>query len=415
MNRFDKSMCCYQIALESVNEICLEQPATDRLKFRSIAMEAITGPDAGMVMDNLYKNVMARANVNFGKIPDSMGDLTRFARYKTIADSISLLERQMGELKVPELMMTRELHDNLIRLTQDFTYGYKVDSQFLKTTYCTMVYALCEMVNLSSVIYIDMLKCDAEGRQYVPESYKTLLLVQNVEHFNQMVKRGEWATMVTTIKRDAKGLLGVFQDVTAPNPGKPDKNYGSPMGSILGVLGRGSGVAGVATAAMYPFAKKVADQRTPAGDKVIVNIDDYINVGKTAADKAVNMVKSAWKTIPGKIAIVMVAIIGVLILIRHLICMFYKGMYKVNDILDDAEKMLRVHMDKNLADPSGTSKAFERQKNLYDALSGLHDNIKTKILKSDAEGRKEIKNSNRMEISTATFTESASDDDVDIM
>ena len=404
MARFDTSMVSYQIALENVNMMMQDQPAVDKLKFRSVAMEAITGPDSGMVMDALYKNVMARASINFGKIPDSMGDLARFARYKTIAESLSLLERQMGDQNIKELKMTRELHDNIIRLTQDFNYGYKADSQFLKTTYCTMVYALCEMINLCAVIYIDKVKCDAEGRPYTPDDYSKLLLVQNVAHFNHMVKSGEWASTMNSIRKDAKGLLGIFMEekgfVVDAKGNNVATNFGSPMSSMLGVLGtRGTGLAGLGIAALTPAAKRHASSQRPT-------YDDYKAVAGEAA-------KKVWNSIPGKFMIAIVGITGILMIIRGLICQFYKATYKVNDMLDDSEQLLRVHMDKNLADATGNSVAYERQKRLYDALSGLHDNIRTKILKSDGEGKKELKTSNKTEINIDTF--SGGGDDFEIM
>ena len=81
---------------------------------------------------------------------------------------------------------------------------------------------------------------------------------------------------------------------------------------------------------------------------------------------------------------------------------FYRGAYKLNDVLEDNERFLKAHMD-NYADPSGTSKSLEKQKWMYNQLSGLQDTIRTKILKSDAEGRKLLKESNAKDFSAAAF------------
>ena len=403
MSNFNTSMKSYQIAMESFASMAIDQPPSERLNYRSAAMEAIAGPDSGMVLDNLYKNVMARSSVNFGKIPDSQGELTRFAKYKSIADSISLLERQMGQLNVKELKATRELHDNLIRLRDDFVYGYKVDSQFLKTTYCTMVYALCEITNLCGVIYIDMLKCQAEGRPYKPEDYSFLILVQNVEKFNGMVKSGEWATMVLSIRKDARNL------VISVDSGD-DGNF---LSTLSGIIGSGGGLA-IAKKYLTPSAQDIA---TGAGH-VITNkkgaiADPHLGDYAKAAGKAFVKAK-----LPAKIVVIIGILIAVLFLIRNIIALYWKGVYKLDEVLKDNEALLRAHMDKNAADPSGTTMGAEKQLALYNQLSSLHDGIRTRIMKADSEGRKALKESNAKDFNQSTFTPPVSvggDDDFAIV
>lgn len=391
MSNYNTSMKSYQFAMETFASMAMDQPPADRMDYRKAAMEAITGPDAGMVLDNLYKNVMARSSVNFGKIPDSLGELTKFAKYKSIAESISLLERQMGHLNVKELKLTRELHDNLIRLRDDFVYGFKVDSQFLKTTYNTMVYALCEMVNLCSVIYIDMLKCQAEGRPTKPEDYSFLLLVQNVEKFNIMVKSGEWASMVLSIRKDARNLVISVDDATGDS---------SLVSAILGIVGTGGGLAiGKKYLAAGAHAAAYVNNHV-YNDKIIPTLGDYGTAAK-------NAVIAAWKKPLGKVAIVIGAIIAALFIVRSLIALYWKSIYKLDDVLKDNEALLKAHMDKNAADPSGTTVGAEKQLALYNQLSGLHDNIKTKIMKSDSEGRKALKESNAKDFPKDSFTRTA--------
>lgn len=378
MNRFDTSMKSYQIALESFSSMSLDQPARDRLSYKRAAMEAVTGPDSGMVLDRLYKNVMGRASINFGKIPESAGDLTKFTKYKSLADMLTLLDRQLAEYNIKEVKLAHELHDDIIRCREDFMYGFKVDSQFLKTTYNTMVYSLCELLNLCAVIYIDMLKDSSEGKQFTYEPYNDLLLIQNIEKFTTMVKSGEWARMMLTIRKDAKNLLSVVYNDNSGN--------GSMMHALAGIVGT-AGIGGMAMKALEPRVNSM-----PGGTASIAN---YGKAAKAVAKEIVG-------TTGGKIAIVIVSIIGVLFIIRGLLMAFYRGAYKLNDVLEDNERFLKAHMD-NYADPSGTSKSLEKQKWMYNQLSGLQDTIRTKILKSDAEGRKLLKESNAKDFSAAAF------------
>ena len=229
----DPNMVSYQICVENFNQFALAQDPKDRLGYRDAAMEAITDPSTGMVIEKLYSSMVARSGVNFGKIPDSLGDLTSFTKYKAITETFAILDKQLSQLKIPELTLTHELHDNLIRLRDDFAYGFRSDSQFLKTTYNSMVYALCEMLNLCTVIYVDNLKAAAEGKQFKYQSYDKLLLVQNVKKFNAMVKSGEWAEMMKTTRNGTRNLSG--SDVV--------DGANSVMGNIASILGAGGALA----------------------------------------------------------------------------------------------------------------------------------------------------------------------------
>ena len=391
---YDPNTKAYKITMESFVSMAMDQenPA-DRLNYKNMAMEAISGPDTGMVLDRLYKSVMSRASINFGKIPESAGNLVKFSRYKTLADSITLLDKNLGEYNIMEVNLTKELHDTIIRCKEDFAYGFKVDSQFLKVTYNTMVYALCEMINLCDVIYIDMLKAGAEGKPFTYKGYSDLLLVQNVKKFIDMVKSGEWATMVNGIKKDARNLL----DVVFGNQDVQDSS------SVLGNLKAPVGIVGMWAAASMPGAKRIAGARVTAGmsteEAARAGALRFADVTKSMG----NLASKVWNTIPGKIAGVVIIIIGCLFLLRAIVAMYQRAKYSLRDILDDNAKFLKYHIDNAESDPSGTSKSIEMQKSLYNKMAGLRDKIERSILADDEAGRKELKKSNATEFTPAAF------------
>ena len=361
----------YQIAYESFGMFAMDQPPADRRTYRSTAMEAINGPDAGMVMDKLYQSLMSRSSINFGKIPESNGDLTRFVKYKTIAESLTLLDRQIGDCNIKELKLAHDLHDAIIKCREDFTYGFKTDSQFIKVTYNTMVYALCELINLCIAIYVDSLKAGAEGKPFMPEDYSNLLVVQNCRKFVEMVRSGEWAATMLTIKKDGRNFFGPQFSVTINN--------------LSGAVGRGAGAAGAGIAAAAAAGTKAgADVSTPA------KLGAYVIQG----------IKGM--SVPKKIAAAIVAIIGLIIISRFILFGFYKGAYKLSEILDDQEKFLKAHMDAH-ADPSGTYKGLETQKKLYTMMEGLRSHIVEKTLRVDSDARKELKVSNATDLKKENF------------
>lgn len=362
----------YQIAYESFGMFAMDQPPADRMTYRSAAMEAISSPDAGMVMEKLYQSLMSRSSVNFGKIPDSNGDLTRFVKYKTIVEALDLLDRRLGDQNIKELKLAHDLHDSIIKCREDFAYGFKTDSQFLKVTYNTMVYALSELVNLCIVIYVNSLKAGAEGAPYTPEDYSNLLLVQNCQKFVEMVRSGEWASAMVTLRKNGKNFFG--------------SNFTLNINNMGSALGRGAGTVGAGASAAAMAGKAAgADVSTPA------KLGAYVMQGFKKM------------SVPKKVLSVILVIIGAIIILRFILFGFYRGAYRLSEILEDQEKFLRAHMDAK-ADPSGTYTGLEKQKWLYDHMEGLRSNIVNKILKVESDARKELKQSNATDLSKAALT-----------
>lgn len=355
------------MAVECFNQITLDQPPADRMAYRTAAMEALTGPDAGAVIEKLYRGVMGRAGINFGKIPDSMGDLTSFVKYKTIVDTLNLLNREMGQDKVNELTEAQNLHDNIIRLRDDFVYGFRTDSQFLKTTYNTMVYALCEILNLCIVIYVDMLKARTAGKPFTYEDYSGLLVVQNVHRFNEMVRTGEWGNTMSMIR--GKALLGFDDDGF----------------NLRKFIDEATGVG--ISAAITKWLADGAIAKRSFKDTIGAPVAWFMKMMKGPAKN--------------KITAAIVGIIAVIMIIRFLVFVFFKGSYALRDILADQEKLLAANMEVNT---DNTTTSLEKQQKMCERMSGIRNAIETRILKDDANGRKEASTANATDMSRDNIT-----------
>ena len=261
------------------------------------------------------------------------------------------------------------------------------------------------MINLCSVIYIDMLKAGAEGRSFTYEGYQDLILVQNVQKFVNMVKSGEWSRMATGIKKDARNLLDVVF--------APQETGGDSSASVMSQLKAPVGIFGIWAAASTPYAKMAAKQRvasTVAGStygpftaEQAAKISSAKVGWKDIGTGMKMLAGKVWKSLPGRVLIIVLAIVAVLMLLRAIIMLYYKGKYALRDILEDNERFLRFHMEHKESDPSGTSKSLEKQKAMYEALSGLRNRIEQSILASDNEARKELKKANATEFTADAF------------
>jgi len=382
MNKYGTTYS-HQIAMESFQSIMMDLEPQYRMGYVDRAMEAIATPDAGMVLDRIYQSAMVRANINFGKVPESQGDLTKFTRYRTIAENLNLLLRQMGEYGIYEIELTKKLHDTIIKCRDDFAYGYKVDSMFLKTTYQSLVYQLCEMIDLCDCIYIDALKAGAESKPFKPESYKELLLVQNVAKFVKMYETGEWAQTMNTIKKDARNFMMSIETNGS------DDSLSHMLGGIFGTMG----VPTIAAGTVLNAAKKTATNGKITGSDIVGAI---------------------WKNNSkfGRVAVSVTAVIAAVFMMRFLVFQIYKAKYALRDCLDDAEAVLKEHMDRN--DVAGISAGRERQKWLYDRLAARHTKMMKGIMENEANARKNLKESNSVDFRPQTSAGGQDSGDIEI-
>lgn len=365
----DRNSMTYKIAMEAFNEISMTLPTEDRIGYRDAAMEAVTGPDTGMVLDRLYKGVNSRSAVNFGQIPASCGDITQFAKYKTISETMALLDRDIGDMRIEILKDAHTLHDNMLRLKPDFAYGFKTDTQFLKTTYNSMVYALCELLNLCIVVYVDILKAKVDNKTIKLTDYDNLMLVQNVRRFNKMVASGEWGQMTAELKKNGAAFGGQHQ-LKADSAG----GLGGFIIDFVRSYGAGASVGTAGLISLSHLAKK--------------------DPSKTFGEGLKTALKSIWNSVPGKVIMIIAGVIMAVWMTRNLICLFWKATYGIRDILDDQVKLLEA----NAYSEQNSESASQKQASMLNMLTGLRDGIENRILKDDRNGKDEVAKANNEDL-----------------
>ena len=80
------------IVMESFHEMAISQEGRDRIKYIDIVTEAFANPtkQAGL-LNKLFNEVQKVEAIDFGKIPDSKGDLTKYAYYHQMYQCIEVL------------------------------------------------------------------------------------------------------------------------------------------------------------------------------------------------------------------------------------------------------------------------------------------------------------------------------------
>lgn len=402
----------YTMCMENYRLMSLDQPREDRLHYQQYAMEATTksAKTSGYMLSKLYRSIIGRSGVNFGKVPESKGDITKYMRYELICECLDTLDRMLKQYQVEELQLAHKLIDTLVVLRKDFEYGYKTGNEFLKTTYCTMVFALHQIINICIVIYTDHLIANREGKPYKSTiDSQNLIVVKNIKDFLRMYESGEWAHIMKGITRDSRELMGEFGQFADSDIGKAAhfiisaaSQGGIAYGAVKGVSRLKSVYNDVDSA-----VKKAAAVADAGGnpEEILNGIGkaskafyDTVNRGREFMFNPVNMRKvQGTFTTKGKIVIIIVAIIAALFIIRNLISLFYKGAYGIRDVINHEEAFLKAHAEAEKE--NGNNFAYAFQSKFLNALIGLRDLIDRRIIKDDATGKKEIAKENREDFS----------------
>lgn len=213
----------YGDATECFTALIAAQPAIERLSFKKLLMEdvglitsdepateaftgkpPIQGAGRSRLVELLYQDVMTKgARVDFGTIPQSRGDITKFQYYKIMIQSIDSLNQLLGDRANEGMVRMNSLHEAIIEERMNFEMGYKLNIEFLQYFYCSMVAALMDVIDENIVAYVDYLKetQNVELPKRVSAAANTRV-DSAVDSWLNMRKKGEWKRIVDSFKKD---------------------------------------------------------------------------------------------------------------------------------------------------------------------------------------------------------------------
>lgn len=220
----------FGIAHECAMELINAQPAIDRLSYKKLLMDQlfatkestsigsevkvepalelfgnttiVRGAGRSKLVEVLYKDIMSKSNVDFGSIPQSRGDITKFQHYRTMCNSIDSLNQLLGDRANEGMIRMNSLHEAIIAEREAFEFGYKVGVEILQYVYCTMVEALMDVISENIVAYVDFLK-ETQNVDLPPKpSMKNSRVDKSVDTFLRLRQNGEWKKLVDHYKRE---------------------------------------------------------------------------------------------------------------------------------------------------------------------------------------------------------------------
>ena len=351
-----------EIILEAFQEMQADQIGRDKIGYVDAAMEAIANPSAqATIMNKLYKETQKIDEIDFGKIPDSKGDITKYAYYDQLYDCIELINELMKGNQTENIVAMNKLHQILLNARADFVFGFKVNNYIVTSMYKVMVANLHEMIDICIVDVTEYIRNNLNMSMDKKSMKKVRWVTSNVKNFIKMYESGKWNTLIKYMRTNASKKAYEAMALEAEGDVLPQQK------SALDLMNMG-------TSAFNKFKGGI----TAAGDLI-----------KQAPDAF----KAASAPVKG-LAIVGI-IISALMIIRAGIKYFFLGVANISKNLRNQAALLKSATKSDSEDQTG----YGFRKKILNTMEKVSDVIDYKILKMEKEASKDMAESNRSEFS----------------
>ena len=351
-----------EIILEAFQEMQADQIGRDKIGYVDAAMEAIANPSAqATIMNKLFKETQKIDEIDFGKIPDSKGDITKYVYYDQLYDSIELINELMKGNQTENIAAMNKLHQILLNARADFVFGFKVNNYIVTSMYKVMVANLHEMIDICIVDVTEYIRNNLNMSMDKKTMKKVRWVTSNVKNFIKMYESGQWNTLIKYMRTNASKKAYEAMALEAEGDVLPQQK------SALDLMNMG-------TSAFNKFKGGI----TAAGDLI-----------KQAPDAF----KAASAPVKG-LAIIGI-IISALMIIRTGIKYFFLGVANISKNLRNQAALLKSATKSDSEDQTG----YGFRKKILNTMEKVSDVIDYKILKMEKEASKDMAESNRSEFS----------------
>lgn len=284
--------------MESLRKMALDQPVSDRMHYVDTAIEAmIDQPTSGRLIQSMYKEIMSMADIDFGKVPDSKGDLTKYAYYSQLVKCIEILNnlaKNAPNAQNTTLTTMNNFHNIMLDARDDFVFGYRFGVDLLKHIYQVNVLVLHELINACIIEVTDGLKSAASGIKAqvrpIRDTSSKNLFVDIANNFINLYNKGDWATFMKVYKKNSSNLFGtrgeVFVAEVIGNSALIAGSLAIPglrwVAIVVGVFI----VARIATRAFYAAKYKMGDYAKYQAELIKANMAAEYSSGDDTAAQA---------------------------------------------------------------------------------------------------------------------------------
>ena len=369
MNISVDSLRSNSIIMENLSEMMVAQEGRDRIGYENVVLEALAAPTGqAVLLDKLFKETEKLDGIDFGRIPDTRGDITKYQYYGQLNDCIELINSICIDKSTPNIDSMNKLHRILLDARPDFEFGFKANNYVIINLYKVMYLTLFELENVCIVDMTNHLREKLSIDLNAKTSSQIRSITNTANQFIKMYENGQWNTMVRGFK------AGKALEFASNHEDGQD-----PVMENIAISGK-------------------LDFSFDQGKKLIDNI-------KSAPDKFAKVwagIKS-WAG-DNKAGTIIIAVIGVLLLIRGAIYLFLNGAGNLKRILKTNADILKANIEKG-----GSDQSIERQKWLLDRFENTADVIEYNLLKAEKAADKEIAKSDRENYGPSEFRSESGD------
>ncbi len=277
------------IIVESLVEMSLDQPPADRRHYVEEVLESsINAAGNAKLIEKLYQDIMKSSEIDFGKIDDSKGDLTKYKYYEPMSRSIEILndlaKGANGSISVLDTM--NKIHTILLEGRDDFVFGYKFSVDLIKYIYEILVMTLYELIDCGISEVADYLKNTSQitigtnNKRIIKRSNR---VISNANKFIKSYETGQWSIVMKSFKKNSSQLLGGMEAALGGSAIATFLAQGSVgiIGAIIGIFAAIRGLVFV----FYYGKTKISDYAKNQAELIKANIAADADQSSNAIEK----------------------------------------------------------------------------------------------------------------------------------
>lgn len=191
--------------LRDATKILCEGTDDSYVKVQAI-LEDVESPITKMYKEKLFESIISRSHIDFGDIPKSKGDITKYSGYQSMLDCLHSLLKVANEEKSKEL--TNAVNtvlaaiENIRALRNVYVKAYANKTDIAIIDYQTYVLTCVEATTTLISNYIDFIKTPSSN--YVMELKNTkfranALYLDQLERFNKVNVNGSYNKYISTV------------------------------------------------------------------------------------------------------------------------------------------------------------------------------------------------------------------------
>lgn len=184
-------------------------------------LEDANSPITKKYREKLYQNIIDRSHVDFGDIPKSRGDITKYSGYKTMTETLNVLIALAKEEKCKELIKYATTVitsiENIKKAKQVYVKGFSKKENYIILDYNLYVYTCVQSTTSLISGFINDIKTPSSQMkiELTNDKYKAnLFYIESLEKFNKVCENGNYIKYINTVlEGGTEHLFGIDDSV----------------------------------------------------------------------------------------------------------------------------------------------------------------------------------------------------------